>query len=196
MLPRIANLDNEFHDAFTSYVQVLARRSPILREIKSHVIHEGDTNTIERSATDSEQTTMLAASAETKMSFAEIETIDANYILAKANELAAQFEDYLSKHLFKTMNEVTTKTGQTINAAGKPLTNELIMEMFSKMQMDFEKSPNGDVTIVTAPGMLPAFEKLEREHMENPAVQKLWDDMMEKKRDEFREREINRNMVG
>lgn len=196
MLPRIASLDSEFNDALTSYVRQRSRRDGVIREIRGHVIHEGAASAIQRSPTDSEKTKMVAAQAETTMRFDEIESVDVNYIIRKANEIAEQFGRQFSQNLFQTMDEATAKTGQQVDARGSPLTNELIMEMLSKMPIDFEKSPHGDLTIVTAPQMVPRFQALERELNENPKLRKKMDDLMEKKRNDFREREINRNLAG
>jgi hypothetical protein len=139
---------------------------------------------------------MVAASAETKYGVDEIESIDVSYILRKVEETAEQFEQKFSQNFFETLHEGTKKTGQVVDAGGKPLTNELIVEMLSKMQVDFERSPHGDLTMVSAPGMSDTFQRLERELRENSEVQRKLNDIMEKKRNDFREREINRNLVG
>jgi hypothetical protein len=152
MLFRLAKLDREFNDAFRNYLQVRSRSSPLLREIKSHVIHEGQENTIIRSPTDVDPTEMFSASAETQTPFNEIDSVDLNYIAAELNKLGQQFEEQFSKRLFQTLQSVTTKTGQTVDARGQPLSNELLLEVLSKIQMDFENSDSGNVTLVVSPG--------------------------------------------
>lgn len=196
MLPRIAALDRDFNNAFKNYVQLRSRQSPILNEIKSHVIHEGKSSAIRRGPQDSEHTEMFEATVETKLDFKDIEAVNISFVIAKANEISKQFERQFSMQLFKTMEETTKKTGQNIDARGAPLTNDLLFEMFSRMHIDFESSQDGDLTIVTSPQMAPKFQKLELEMIENPEIRKKWNQMMEKKRDEFREREINRNLAG
>jgi hypothetical protein len=196
MIPRIAKLDKEFADAVRTYIQARSRRRGILNQIASHVIHEGTSNSISRSPVENEPTKMFEAGAETKIDFTEIESVDANYILNKANELADQFERHFSIHVFETMDDATKKTGLRYDGGGRPLTNEVLMEALSRMYMDFDKSGNPDVSIVTSPVMAATFQKLEAEIDEDPALRKRWDEMMEKKRDEFRTREINRNLVG
>jgi hypothetical protein len=196
MLPRIASLDSEFSDALTSYVRQRSRRDGLIREIRSHVVHEGAASAIQRSPTDSEKTKMFAAEAETTMHFDDIESVDVNYIIGKANEIADQFGRQFSQSIFQTMDEATAKTGQRVDARGSPLTNDLIIEMLSKMPIDFEKSPHGDLSIVTSPQMVPRFQALERELDANPELRKKMNDLMDEKRNEFREREINRNLAG
>lgn len=196
MLPRIASLEAEFSDALTRYVQLRSRSDGLMREIRAHLIHEGTASAIQRSPTDSEKTEMFAAQAEATMHFDEIEAVDVNYIIRKADEIAGQFGRKFSESLFKTMDDVTTKTGQRVDARGAPLTNEMIMEMLSMMPIEFEKSQHGDIAIVIAPEMLPRFQMLERELNENPELRKKMNDLMDQKRNEFREREINRNLAG
>ena len=70
------------------------------------------------------------------------------------------------------------------------------MEAFSMVHINFEKSPNGDISIITSPQMADTLQKLQSEFDHNPDLKRRWNSMMEKKRDEFRTREINRNLAG
>jgi hypothetical protein len=196
MLPRIASLDEQFAQAIRNYVQARAHGTQLLRSIKSHVIHEGYASAIRRNKNELEQTKMTEAIAETTMQFEDIENMDLEYVIAKANEISQTFEEHFSRYLFQTMDEVTQKTGLRKDARGAPLTDEALIEVLSMMSMDFERSPHGDVAIVTSPAMVQTFEKLEREMKETPEIKRKWDAMIEGKRNEFREREINRNLVG
>ncbi|HMG78612.1 MAG TPA: hypothetical protein VK591_08010 [Xanthobacteraceae bacterium] len=196
MLPRIASLDREFSEAIQNYVRARARGTQLLSEIKAHMIHEGRDSAIRRSTNELEHARIQESIVETTMSFEEIDDVDLDYVIKKANEIAAKFEEQMSRHLFQTMDEATQKTGLRADAGGKPLTNDLLIEMLSKMHMDFEKSQAGDMSIVASPQMMPVFERLGREMEENPAMKRRWDSMIEEKRNEFREREINRNLVG
>lgn len=110
--------------------------------------------------------------------------------------MAEQFAKQLSLNLFRTLDEVTTKTGQVVDGRGAPMSNEMMMEMFSKMTIDFEKSPHGDLTIVVAPQMASRLQSLDRELYEKPDLRRKMNELMDKKRNEFREREINRNLAG
>jgi len=196
MLPRVARLEAEFSDALMTYVRQQSRRNGILGSIHGHIIHEGEGTAIQRSPNDFEKTDMFTSRAETVFSFDEIEAVNDAYIIKKAMEIAEQFSRQLSQNLFHTIDEATKKTGQHVDARGTPLTNELLMEMLSKMSIDFEKSPHGDLTIVTSPQMASRFQALEIELNEKPDVRKKMDELMDRKRDEFREREANRNLAG
>lgn len=196
MLPRLADLERQFSETIQSIVRTRARGTQLLSDIKAHMIHEGRGSAIRRSAEELEHTKMTETIVETTMPFDEIDNMDLDYVLVKANEISNKFQEHMSRHIFQTMDEVTQKTGLRADAKGGPLTNDLLIEMFSKMHMDFEKSQSGDVTIVIPPQMLSTFQRLEREMQENAEMKKKWNSMIEEKRNEFREREINRNLVG
>jgi hypothetical protein len=195
MLPRIASIDREFDAAARSHVFARSRSGSVFREIRPHMIHEGRSR-ITRSDSDIEMTKMKEAVVEAKFDFSDVESVDTNYILAKINELAEQIKEHQSKTLFETLREATQRTGQVVNAAGGPLTNELMMKIVAMMPVNFENSDKGDLAIVVPPAMAETISKLDREMKENPQLRREWNNMMEKKRDDFRTREANRNLVG
>jgi hypothetical protein len=119
-----------------------------------------------------------------------------NYIVNKATEIAVQFERQFSEHLFTTLDDVTKQTGLRHDGGGVPLTNDAIMDAVSKMHVDFDESGRPTFSIVAPPSMMATFEKLQAEMERDPVLQKRWHDLMEMKRDEFRTREINRNLAG
>ncbi|WP_316179995.1 MULTISPECIES: hypothetical protein [unclassified Bradyrhizobium] len=139
---------------------------------------------------------MIEASAETIMPFSEIEEVSLSYILGKADEIAAQFERHFSSHLFTTMDEATKRTGLRFDGAGRPVSIDAIIDALSMMNIEFDEHGNPSISIVTSPEMAKSFARLEHEFHRNSELRKRWDDMIEKKRDEFRTREINRNLAG
>lgn len=196
MVPRFARMEREFDKAIQKYIRIVARGSGVLSEVKTHVIHEGRSSSIRRAPEEIEVTKMKEAGAEVSLSFDEIEMVNLDVILSKANLLAEQFRKQFSAYFFETINESSEKTGQTVDAKG-PLTNEIMLQMIDKMEVNFERNKQvGDFSIVTSPQMVPTFQKLEAELKSNPSLQRKWDQLLERKRNDFREREINRNLVG
>jgi hypothetical protein len=197
MLPRFVRLEAEFERAIQRLIKRTAKGSGVLSQIKSHVIHEGKEMSIVRAEEDQDTTDLRAEQAEVIMTHDEIDNVNLEFIMFKANEIATQFEKQLSVRLFETVKDVTDRTGQSLNAHGQPLTVETLLQLFDKMQINFERNKEvGDFTIVVAPAMIPALKEIETEMMSNPELRKKWNDLIESKRNEFREREINRNLVG
>jgi hypothetical protein len=197
MLPRFAHVEDEFERAIQKVIRRATKGKGLLSEIKSHVVHEGKIMSVVRGAEEEEITNMRAAQADVSMSYDEVDNVNLDFIMAKVNEIATQFETQFSERLFDLMKDVTNRTGQTVDASGKPLSNELILKMFDKIQIEFERNKEiGDVTIVTSPAMVPIFQRLEAEVKNSPELQRKWNDLIERKRNEFREREIDRNLAG
>lgn len=152
MLLRIARLDRQFGEAIRDFMQAISRGTPLLQEIKGHIIHEGRETAIRRSASEVENTEMKEMSAYVEMTFDEIEAMDLPFIMKKVCESAEQFTRTFSMSLFQKLDETTAKTGQVMDARGEPLTNDHLIKMFEMAQINFERSDAGDLTIVTAHG--------------------------------------------
>jgi hypothetical protein len=197
MLPRFKKIEDEMDSAVARYIRRSSRQHGIHSEIKSHIIHEGKRTGIRRETNEYDATEMHVAQAETQMSYDEIENIDVHFILKKASEISEQFGQHFSKTMFRALDETAERTGQSVDGRGRKLTNELIFEMFEKVQINFEKNKEvGDISIVTSPQMAEAFNKLDLELRMDPVMMKKFNELFERKKNEFREREINRNLVG
>jgi hypothetical protein len=131
------------------------------------------------------------------MAFKEIENVTLEKIINSIISMASQFNEQQAKHLFGTLEKVTEKTGQVHDAKGKPLTNDDIILLMGKAQIDFEKDKeHGDSSFVTSPQMAPVFARLDDEMKRSPELQKKWKAMLERKKGEYREREADRNLAG
>ncbi len=197
MLPSYKSLNELFGKATQRFLHRASNRDGILRELRGYIIHEGRNTSIRRPDDSIDETEMVTAEASITLSFDEIDNIDVGIIFQRLISMADQFGNQRAEYVFKTLSEVTEKTGQTHDARGKPLTNEDMFAMIEKMRIDFEKNKTvGDFSIVAPPQMIPIFRRLEREMDESPAPQERWKELMERKKNEYREREIDRNLVG
>lgn len=197
MLPRFKNLDRLFAKAEQRFVHQAVRGDGILQRIDGHVVHEGERTAIRRADDSLDETDLVSHGAEIKFGFDEIEEIDLQMVLNKLRSLAEQFAGQRVEHLAKTLNEVTTKTGNTLDAKGRPLKVDDIFAMFEKMQINFERNESaGDMVIWTSPQMSPVLKRLQKEIDASPILQRRWDKLMDTKKDEYREREADRNLVG
>ena len=194
---KLAKLDEDFEIAFGKLVRNTAKSNGLLKEIKAHIIHEGRKTTIRRGTEAPDITEMKTASGDITTSFDDIENIDWKAVLTMAENIAKQMAEQQTSHMLNTMNEATKKTGQIYNSKGAPLTNEAILQLLSMMQINFENDTAlGDISIVVPPAMIPTLQRLDKEFNESPELKKKMNQLLEKKRDEFREREANRNLVG
>lgn len=151
--------------------------------------------TVIRKDTERDESEMTQASAEIKFSWDEIERFNVEKALTAIQAMAKQFSEQQSKMMFKTMDRVTRETGNVIHGNG-PMTNEMLIETLGRMDHDFKDGKSSGISIVVAPSMMKHIEKLQEEFNQSPDLQKKYNNMMAKKHDEYRSREMDRTLAG
>ena len=197
MLPRFKSIDILFEKAERRFVQQTVRGDGILQRIDGHIIHEGKRTAIRRPDDSLDETDIVSHGAEIKFGYEEIEGIDLPIVLEKLRSMAEQFKTHRVRYLAETLNAVTQKTGNIHDAKGRPLTVEDIFSMLEKVEINFERNElSGDMTIWASSQMEPVFQRLQREFDASPELQKRWNELMDKKRNDYRAREADRNLAG
>ncbi|MCK4818719.1 hypothetical protein KA005_23305, partial [bacterium] len=95
------------------------------------------------------------------------------------------------------LNEVTAKTGNVVDAGGQPLSHELLLKTLETIQLDFDD--NGKPIMPTLVVSPQQYEKIKVKNIEwenDPECQKQFEQMMNRKRKEWHDRESNRKLVG
>ena len=95
----------------------------------------------------------------------------------------------------KTIEQVTAKTGNVVNVTGG-FTFEHVLEMLGKIQVDFDdKGQPARLDVVTSPDDYGKCMKVLEEASRDADCRKRWDDLMQKKREEWLARESHRKLV-
>ena len=172
-------------------------RTGVLGQIEHYRIHEGRSTAIRRPDNTIDNTQIIEAQALTETSWKDLESFTLPQVLNSLRAIAEQFKEQRIKHLAESMNAVTAATGQQFDVKGRPLTNEDIFALIETMEVNFERDPTAGDMIIWAPSeMESVFRRLDQEMKDDPRLQKRWDDLMRRKRNDYREKEINRDLVG
>ena len=113
--------------------------------------------------------------------------------LAAALDAAADngLKQFMPK-FFERIGELTSAVGNTVDARGQPLTFELLLQGFERTQIDFDDQGNPILPkLVLGPELYAAFQKLPPPTQEQ---QKLWDEMIQRKRREFNDSRRHRKL--
>ena len=91
---------------------------------------------------------------------------------------------------------VTTKTGNVVDAEGKPISYELLLRTLETIQLDFDDNGNPLMpTMVVSPEQ---YEKMKEKIVEwenDPECNKQFEKIINQKRKEWHDRESNRKLV-
>jgi len=127
----------------------------------------------------------------------EIEKMTPEDISSKYDELAKSFAESQSKMIFERIDESAREVGNIFDAQGKKLTFDDILSSLEKIQIDFDESGNyRNLVITVSPDLLELLTKIILESEKIPENKKRFDEMIERKREEWRVRESNRKLVG
>lgn len=116
-------------------------------------------------------------------------------MFSKIPEVAKEFVKERSKLVFEKMEEVTQKTGNVVNA-NSPITPQIILDALEKIQFDFDEYGNPIL-----PSLILHPDQYERIKDEIPkwesdeGLRKRHRELIEKKRQEWIDRENNRKLV-
>lgn len=126
---------------------------------------------------------------------ADFESLVGERLLKRIDDLAEATARQVSQLGFRKLDEVTRKTGMVSDAQGKPLDQEMYLQMLERVQMTFDDSGRPTSTLVMHPDMAKAFVKEWESWQKDQAFMKRYKDLIQQKKEEWRDRESNRKLV-
>jgi hypothetical protein len=195
MLPDFVALKRQIVADRTGELRSAERRG--IASLAGHVRqHEGDRFTVVRE----DQSVHTSRYKEVELSA----TLKASDLLSKGTtairDMMSELTDALEKEQTQTfeavMKQATDEAGTATHAGGRPITAELIIETFEKMEFSFEDDGTWNMPTVV---LHPAQEARARHELSrldtDPVLNKRMKALVEKKREAWRVRETNRTLV-
>ncbi len=197
MHERYPTLESDIEDALISLVMNEAeRKSGILPQIETSKIQEGAKTAIIRAEGGKEVTETVTFSADCEIPRETILYGSAQDLINAFMPIGDSMASEKSKHLFNVVNEAVSRIGNVVEGKGQPLSFELILQTLENIEINFEK--NGDPIMPTMVVGKEAASRLEelQDTEEAAEFEKLKEELIIKKRREWRAREANRKLVG
>ena len=126
----------------------------------------------------------------------EIEGSDLGQVIQKLEEIAV---DMVKKQVGLSMERLGGELpdSQTLNAKGRKLDAELMLEMFEKIQLDFkEDGTPKELQLVGGMFTDERLSEIDDEISSNAELRERYFDIIARKRREWRDREASRKLVG
>ena len=194
MLPDFLKTKEKLKKMLDSEMQKVQFRhmGPFADTPKSEIV-EGDKVILVRSDGSREEVEMKKAEAKVETKLEEVEEMTHEKVLDKIDILAREMAKQIAKTVYETMSEAAEEVGNVTSADGRPLSIDLLLEGLEKMHLSFdEEGQPSELKLVAHPKMSSALEKIYSQIESHPRYQEL----MERKREEWRVRENNRELVG
>jgi len=135
------------------------------------------------------------AGAKIEVKFEEIPELVGEKLVAKVDQAADDIARQMSQFGYAKLDEAITKGGNKIDAQGQPFSQTMYLEMIERMEVSFDKNGKPTHTIITHPDMAKAMIARMVEWEKDDAFQRKYKDLMQRKQEEFLDRESNRKLV-
>jgi Mg2+ and Co2+ transporter CorA len=190
-------LEIELHEVLIAFVTAVAEEdAPLLKQIESHMIHEGSMSSILRETGEVENVDIRTISSESTLSKDTILYGNLDEILESFRPIGKAIATEKERMLFEALDEATKKTGNIVDNKGRPLTLEVLLEVIEKIPLDFDHLGRAKMpTMVVAPSMMEKLRELS-ETSETSEFKKKFERLISTKKAEWRAREADRILVG
>ncbi|UPT62094.1 MAG: hypothetical protein M0D54_17215 [Hyphomonadaceae bacterium JAD_PAG50586_4] len=196
MLPTATRITEKFDLFIQDYMRRVAHSEGMLQGISHHVMHEGKAWRLERPDGTTSESELESHGHEMTIKFDELPRFGFQQAMEKARELAVAMRNQAERMMIRTLETDLPESQQT--QSNRPFDHETVFEALEKIQIDFDKGDDGasQLTMVVHPDMIPKLEKLSAEFEASEDLKRRHEDIMRRKKEEYREREARRRLVG
>jgi len=198
MLPDLPKLKNDLMAMFSEYLRNQVNRNlGFLAEVPKHSMPEGNKLLVLRSDGSSEESDLFDSHSEIEFEREEMKKLDIfkiKYLLDKmAFNMATQIKEKSLKGIIKTLGE-----NRNIGTCSiKDFNESHILKMFEDIQIDFyENGEPHKLEFIFPESMREKVIEISEKINSDPEIKKKHDELMNKKRKEWIDRETSRKLVG
>jgi hypothetical protein len=196
MLPDFPVTKRLFSRFFLTYMRRKIREVSPYGAVQTRYHHEGRAMKITRADQSESTSGMELLAVDLEIKFDEIENLTLQKAIEKHDAIIA---DMVRKqtHFIRERMSSEIPESQTLDAKGRKLDAQVVIDMLEKMQIEFY--PDGtpqeiflDGPLFTPERMAVVYKELEN----NPELKRKFNEMMEMKKEEWHDREAVRKLVG
>ena len=194
MLPDFPKIKRKVNELLTRYLQRLVRADPLLSKIKEQPVFEGNRMS---SGVRTGESVFEQISAQSPVKRKDIIEKGLKVYFKSIPLMADEIIKQKTKLLFAKIGQSTQETGNIVDLKGKPLTPERFLELLEKIWIDFDDKGKPHIpTLVVSPETGIQLKQKFAEWAKDPVHERKFEELMERKREEWNDRESNRKLVS
>ena len=196
MLPDFPKIKKKHVEAINKYLKELIHQDPLFSGIRVEHHFEGSRMSYKTVDGEPNETEYQAASSEFQVKREDVIAKGAMAYVENLRDAAEEMKRQKAGYFFEKLKEVTDKTGNIVNGKGQPFSFELFVESIKKIWIDFDEGGKPIMpTMVVSPELGEKLRVILPEWEKNPEYKKTIDDIIDKKRKEWNDRESHRKLV-
>ena len=168
-----------------------------LAAVPQSMIFEGHKNVVAREDGSVDEGDMESTTVTLEVKFEEVEKMDHTMVLDKIDRAAEEMAAKVAKSFYDQLKNLADETGNVVSADGKPFSIDMYFEALEKMHIDFDEAGNpSQLMSIVNPKLYPSIAKAIAQAEADPANERRFQAIIERKREEWYAREGNRKLVG
>ena len=197
MLPDFPAVKKELHKIVTQRMRRSVHREAVMFSMVRHFSsHEGDSFTTHRPDGTSEKHSYRESATEFTIDKKDLATLSADALASKIDTAARDMAAKTEKAIFETLRQISSDSGNVIDAKGKPFSPETLLEALEKMDIDFDEQGNpSGLTAVVGPELAARIRAKAAEWDADQEFRRRHSELMQRKREAWRDRENCRKLV-
>jgi len=196
MLPDFPKIKGKFREAINRYLQDLVRQEPLLSQFRQERHFEGNKMSWKTVEGESKESSYEEISGELSVQREDVIAKGPVAFIENIQSIAEEMKRQQATFMLHKFKEVTDRTGQVVNGKGQPFTHELFMEALERIQIDFDEQGKPYLpTVFVPPEMAAKLKEKIPEWEANPEYTKRFEQLIERKRQEWNDRESHRKLV-
>ena len=198
MLPDLPILKKELWEIWCQYLQQqMQANMGLFQQMGRYTSHEGDRLSVIRGDGAVEESEFKRASSEVIMKLDDIPTSTPEERSQLLDRVAREMGNQIATHLFDGLNKTLDQAGQVVDGQGRPFDHETIFAVMESIQIDFNESgQHVPLSIAYAPGMAEEVRKAFHLIESDPNIKARYEELISRKKVEWRDREAARKLVG
>lgn len=159
------------------------------------VAHEGAGFSYEQMGTGIVEDTYHEFALPVEVMLSEVPTLIGKNFEDKLERLAEAQGKMMTDFVYSRLDASLKQAGTSVDAGGKPLSKEALLEMFDRMDIDFDHSGNPEFEWHSGPGMAEYMAAQWKEWEQDRDFMAKYKMLMDRKREAFLDRESHRKLV-
>jgi hypothetical protein len=140
MLPSFGKIVADRDKANSALIKrMVGEIEPIVADIPAHFIHEGDATQIIRSSGEHDETQIAKMEGYIEIRAVPLDEFAMADVNAKLREIATQFAKSAAQNILQTISDAAEKVGNVVDARGRKMSEELLLETLSSMSHSFDE---------------------------------------------------------
>ncbi len=173
-----------------------AKRTPVPHQNNTHILHEGHEFNIKYPDGRVDVVPLQSAEAFQNFPISEMDEATIEDLYRIADNIGEQLAKQQSEHFYQEVTKASDSPGSSIVLGKGEPTPQMIYEMLEKIPGEYDSEGRPLTSFVIGPHMTEMIKDLEREIESSPEWKAKFDELESRKRQEFRDREAARKLVG